>query len=211
MLKLSQIPTFLNTAFSRKYSDPEKYHHYVLHNGRQKLSNLVTAKISELVPQKLLVLDLAAGTGILSNTLAEAGFSVLATDHNPDMFRKITLHAHIQTQFLDYNHTFKLPDDKFAAATILWGNRYIRNPEFFLRQVYRVLQPGGVFVWPIFTLELPLWIGLSRPRPLPTFKNLTYISSRIGFEIMRNPSRKFLSFSSPNFLVLVKPSLKTSP
>lgn len=201
-----RFPTFLNTVFAEKYKEPQKYHDYVVEGGRILLANHIAQGLAENISDKenALVLDLAAGTGIVSNALVEKGFRVLATDHYQEMLDKINTHENLETRLLDYNKNFELVDEMFEGVTNLWGNRYIQNVEHFLREIFRVLKPGGVFYWPIFAIEVPVWIKISHPEILPTKKNLESLSKRVGFEVRGIPQKNPLSAKVPGFLILKK-------
>ena len=204
MVAPQNFPTFLNTAFSRHYLNPQKYHRYVLRNGRRQLASEVVKHLKPLVKPKSSVLELAAGTGILSTVLAGQGYEVWATDHDLQMLKAIPTHSRIHKHRMDFNNPFPVKSDTFNAVTILWGNRYIKNPARFLNQIHRILMPGGFFIWPVFTIELPLWIYLSHPYPLPSVKNLTLLSQKAGFESRYLSPDNPLSTRHPGFLVLKK-------
>ena len=55
------------------------------------------------------------------------------------------------------NQSWPFPEKSFDAVTIVWGNSYIADSAHFANEDFRVLKPGGVFVWPIFWLEIPFW------------------------------------------------------
>lgn len=152
----------LETALFSWYSDPEKYQNYVIESGRRELANEVAAVVfaasGKQKSTKLKVLDVAAGTGLVSQALLEANCSVVAFDHSAAMLNVLKQQFKgIKTQVGDMNQPWSFADAQFDVVTIVWGNRYIVNLEHFSKEALRVLKPGGILVWPIFWLERPLW------------------------------------------------------
>lgn len=137
------------------------------------------------------ILDIAAGTGIISRSLKEKGYHVTATDLSQRALEFLhTKDPSIQTQQADMNKRLPFADNAFEGATTFWGNRYIKDSEAFLREVYRVLKPGGVFVWPIFPLEGPIWKTRSGIMNPTTSRRLKKTALEAGFtdaEIVRKP------------------------
>lgn len=114
-----------------------------------------------LVRSDALVLDVACGTGDLSIELqTESDAKVIGTDFCRPM---LTIAA--QKSRIDFVEsdamTLSFADDTFDAATIAFGLRNLPNYEDGLRELCRVLKPGGKLV----ILEC------SHPR-LPVFREL---------------------------------------
>lgn len=159
---LQQGIILLETAFYSRYSDPEKYQRYVVESGRQALAKEVASVVVSVGGKqktaKAKVLDVAAGTGLVSQALLEADCSVTAFDHSAAMLDLLSQQFKgISIKVGDMNQPWSFVDAQFDAVTIVWGNRYISDPRHFVREAYRVLKPGGTLVWPIFWLERPLW------------------------------------------------------
>lgn len=170
MQRLQRIQTAINTALTVKYADPEKYHQYVLSRGRDRLAK----HIAKMAKQHISInqpnaLDLGAGTGIISAELQKEGFAVTPTDADAAMVRALTEKLPgITAEILDINQPFKLNNMSFDIVTTVWANRYItrRGLSIYLNEVYRVLTPGGMFIWPLFNTEYVLWklrAGLRQP------------------------------------------------
>lgn len=159
---LKQGIILLETAFFSRYSDPEKYQSYVVESGRQALAEEVATVVlttgGKSAQAKRKVLDVAAGTGLVSQALLQEDCSVTAFDHSAEMLEALKEQFKgITTQVGDMNQPWPFANEQFDAVTIVWGNRYIVDPEHFSQEVFRVLKPGGTLVWPIFWLEQPLW------------------------------------------------------
>ncbi len=92
------------------------------------------------------ILDMAAGTGTSSASLAASGAQVVAGDFSPGMIevgRKRQAHVP-NIEFVQADAT-ALPfgDNEFDAVTISFGLRNVVEPEKALAEFYRVTKPGG--------------------------------------------------------------------
>ena len=89
------------------------------------------------------VLDLAAGTGASTQSLAATGADVIACDFSLGMLRAGRA-ARPELNFVAGDAT-QLPfaDHSFDAVTISFGLRNIVDPDAGLREMLRVCKPGG--------------------------------------------------------------------
>ena len=92
------------------------------------------------------VLDLAAGTGASTQSLAATGADVIACDFSLGMLRAGRA-ARPELNFVAGDAT-QLPfaDHSFDAVTISFGLRNIVDPDAGLREMLRVCKPGGRLV-----------------------------------------------------------------
>ncbi|BDZ65031.1 class I SAM-dependent methyltransferase [Agromyces mangrovi Wang et al. 2018] len=95
------------------------------------------------------VLDVAAGTGTSSASIARTGASVVAADFSPGMI-DVGMHRqwrHPNLSFVEADAT-NLPfhDGEFDAVTISFGLRNIVDPKAALAEFRRVTRPGGRLV-----------------------------------------------------------------
>ncbi len=92
------------------------------------------------------VLDIAAGTGTSSAAIARAGGDVVAVDFSPGMI-EVGRKKHPTIEFVEAD-AMALPFSagEFDAVTISFGLRNIENPRKALKEMYRVLKPGGRLV-----------------------------------------------------------------
>jgi SAM-dependent methyltransferase len=106
------------------------------------------------------VLDLAAGTGGQSVAAARRvgpTGSVLATDIAPDILAFVAANAHqagvstIEAQMMDAEH-LELEDGRFDAVISRLGLMYLPNWQQALREIYRVLEPGGRMAAIVFSV-----------------------------------------------------------
>lgn len=90
------------------------------------------------------VLDLAAGTGDLTEVVAERGAQVISTDVSPAMVEAARRrgisgaeHRVMDMQAID------LPDDSVDGVVSRFGYMLVPDPALALRETRRVLRPGG--------------------------------------------------------------------
>lgn len=92
------------------------------------------------------ILDIAAGTGTSSASLARNGAHVVAADFSPGMIEVgRSRHSHNPAITFTQADATQLPfdDDSFDAVTISFGLRNIVNPQTALAEFFRVTKPGG--------------------------------------------------------------------
>ena len=95
------------------------------------------------------ILDLAAGTGTSSASLAQSGAHVVAADFSPGMIevgrRQQAAVPNIEFVVAD-GMDLPFADAEFDAVTISFGLRNIADPKVALAELYRVTKPGGRIV-----------------------------------------------------------------
>jgi SAM-dependent methyltransferase len=87
-------------------------------------------------------LDLGAGQGAVSHALKARGFEVTATDVNTSQFRA----DGIPCLKLDLNGPLPFPDAGFDLVMAVEILEHLESPRAFLREIFRVLRPGGLAV-----------------------------------------------------------------
>jgi demethylmenaquinone methyltransferase / 2-methoxy-6-polyprenyl-1,4-benzoquinol methylase len=92
------------------------------------------------------ILDLAAGTGTSSVALAKSGAHVVAADFSAGMI-EVGKRKHPSIEFVQADATaLPFKTGEFDAVTISFGLRNIADPKKALKEMYRVLKPGGRLV-----------------------------------------------------------------
>ena len=93
------------------------------------------------------VLELACGSGEISNELLKRGYDILATDISESMLSKLKQkYPYIKTKQLDMND-FKF-DDKFDTIICLCDSiNYLSDYRLMFRNVYDSLVTGGIFMF----------------------------------------------------------------
>jgi demethylmenaquinone methyltransferase/2-methoxy-6-polyprenyl-1,4-benzoquinol methylase len=119
------------------------------------------------------VLDLAAGTGTSSASLAASGAHVVAADFSPGMIevgrRRQAAVPNIEFLVAD-GMDLPFADEEFDAVTISFGLRNIVDPKVALAELHRVTKPGGrivicEFSQPVKPLRAPYYWYLRRIMP----------------------------------------------
>jgi len=120
----------------------------VLSMGNAPLWRVATTRAVAPKPGER-ILDVAAGTGTSSASLAASGASVVAADFSPGMIEVgRARQAHVPNLVFVEADATKLPfgDDEFDAVTISFGLRNVNGPEQALAEFLRVTKPGGRLV-----------------------------------------------------------------
>jgi ubiquinone/menaquinone biosynthesis C-methylase UbiE len=101
------------------------------------------------------VIDVAAGTGMFTLIAARRGANVLATDFSEGMVHRLTHKCAeqrlttVKTAVMD-GQALKVADSSFDVAASLFGLMLFPNHDQGLRELLRVLKPGGqavVTIW----------------------------------------------------------------
>lgn len=120
----------------------------VLSLGNDQLWRVATTRAIDPRPGER-ILDLAAGTGASSVSLAKSGAEVVAADFSPGMIAEGSRrHGSIRNlSFVEADAT-ALPfgDEEFDAVTMSFGLRNVNEPKAALRELLRVTKPGGRLV-----------------------------------------------------------------
>src|SRR5690242_14902602 len=86
-------------------------------------------------------LDLGAGRGELSTSLAARGYDVTAVERYPAQFE-----AKVPLVDADLNEPFPFVDGSFDAVMAIEILEHLENPRRFLRELARVLKPRGAAI-----------------------------------------------------------------
>ncbi|WP_440708778.1 class I SAM-dependent methyltransferase [Herbiconiux sp. YIM B11900] len=120
----------------------------VLSVGNAVLWRVATTRAVDPRPGEK-VLDLAAGTGTSSASLAKSGAHVVAADFSPGMIevgrRQQAGVPNIEFVVAD-GMALPFADEEFDAVTISFGLRNISDPKVALAELFRVTRPGGRIV-----------------------------------------------------------------
>jgi SAM-dependent methyltransferase len=88
------------------------------------------------------LVDLGAGDGTLAERLQKEGFDVTAVDAIADDFRPLG----IEVKTADLNEGIPFADGQFHVVVSTEVIEHLENPWFFVRELYRITEPGGVVI-----------------------------------------------------------------
>lgn len=120
----------------------------VLSMGNDQLWRAATTRAIAPKPGQR-ILDLAAGTGASSVSLARSGAEIVAADFSPGMIAEgRRRHDGIRNLTFTEADATNLPfeDDSFDTVTMSFGLRNVNEPRTALRELLRVTRPGGRIV-----------------------------------------------------------------
>lgn len=141
---LSKRPGEVAGMFSRVAAGYDRTN-AVLSVGNDALWRIATVRAVAPKPGQR-ILDLAAGTGTSSVALARSGASVTAADFSEGMLAE-GRRRHPGIEFVQADaEQLPFADDEFDAVTISFGLRNVEHPQAALREMYRVMRPGGRLV-----------------------------------------------------------------
>lgn len=160
---MSQVPVdTIAEAFSRtaeKYDSFAEDHPHLI-----RMRNKVYAHVIHHVPRGARILELNAGTGTDAVQLAQRGYFVHATDIAPGMLgrlrekvEKLGLHDRVTVEersFLSLDNIQSVPFD--AVLSNLGGLNCIPDLTPVIRQIPKILKPGGVVTW-VLMPHVCLW------------------------------------------------------
>lgn len=184
------------------YSHPEIYDAMV--NGllgRENLALGVADVIEKSVSKNSSdILDLAAGSGVLSVELAKRGFNVTSVDYNYLALRSLQTKVKnqnikpISTLQLDFNASqWPFQPESFDVVTSLRANRYITDFSKWLSNVYLLLRTNGILVLPIFAIDFFAWKKNSNKgfNQETSASQILNIIKKAGFTV---PGNNYLSY-----------------
>lgn len=130
------------TEFERQgWERSAKYYH----SSFTKLTSQVIEPIlNELaLRENSTLLDIATGTGVLIEKASALGITATGLDFSSEML-SIARHLQPDATFVQGDaESLPFDDESFDAAVMCFGILHLAHPERALREMYRVVKPGG--------------------------------------------------------------------
>lgn len=127
--------------------------------------------VSRLPADRGHVLDVATGTGLVASALLERGYRVTGLDQSPGMLARARERFDGRVDLIEASaEELPFPDASFDHLTFTYLLRYVDDPGATLRELARVVRPGGTVAMLEFGLPRgiwrppwDLWVGLGLP------------------------------------------------
>ena len=105
------------------------------------------------------VLDVATGTGLVARALASRyGCTVVGVDQSPGMLAEARQRANGHLEFVEASaEALPFGDGDFDALTFTYLLRYVADPAATLRELARVVRPGGTVAGLEFGVPRGVW------------------------------------------------------
>ena len=104
------------------------------------------------------VLDVATGTGLVAAALLERGFEVTGLDQSPDMLDLAQRRFAGRVELVEGSaDDLPFPDASFDHLTFTYLLRYVDDPASTMRELARVVRPGGTIAMLEFGLPRGIW------------------------------------------------------
>jgi SAM-dependent methyltransferase len=110
------------------------------------------------VARGAVVLDVACGSGVVALTSARLGATVTGVDLTPELIaraRENATLAGLEASFVEGDvEALPLPDAHFDVVLSQFGHMFAPRPELAIREMLRVLKPGGTIAFSTWPPEL---------------------------------------------------------
>ena len=104
------------------------------------------------------VLDVATGTGLVAAALRDRGFRVTGLDQSPEMLARARARLGHDVDLVEASaDRIPFADASFDHLTFTYLLRYIDDPGATLRELARVVRPGGTVAMLEFGLPRGIW------------------------------------------------------
>jgi demethylmenaquinone methyltransferase/2-methoxy-6-polyprenyl-1,4-benzoquinol methylase len=127
--------------------------------------------VSRLPPDGGHVLDVATGTGLVAQALLQRGFRVTGLDQSAEMLAVARQRFRDRVELVEASaDELPFPDASFDHLTFTYLLRYVDDPAATMRELARVVRPGGTVA--MLEFDVPrgvwrplwdLWVGVGLP------------------------------------------------
>jgi SAM-dependent methyltransferase len=110
------------------------------------------------IPQGSAVLDVGCGTGVVALTLARGGARVTGADLTPELVARAEQNAtlmRLEANFVEADvEALPFADAQFDAVVSQFGHMFAPRPDVAIKEMLRVLKPGGTLAFATWPPEL---------------------------------------------------------
>jgi len=127
--------------------------------------------VSRLPADRGHVLDVATGTGLVAEALVARGFRVTGLDQSAEMLALARKRFGDRVELVEASAAaLPFPDASFGHLTFTYLLRYVDDPAATMRELARVVRPGGTVA--MLEFDVPrgvwrplwdLWVGIGLP------------------------------------------------
>jgi demethylmenaquinone methyltransferase/2-methoxy-6-polyprenyl-1,4-benzoquinol methylase len=104
------------------------------------------------------VLDVATGTGLVAELLFRAGHPVTGLDQSPEMLAVARARFDGRVELVEASaDALPFADERFDHLTFTYLLRYVDDPDAVLRELVRVVRPGGTMAMLEFAVPRGIW------------------------------------------------------
>ena len=104
------------------------------------------------------VLDVATGTGLVAQALVNRGFRVTGVDQSPEMLARARARFGRRAELVEASaEELPFDDASFDHLTVTYLLRYVDDPAATLRELARVVRPGGTVAMLEFGVPKGIW------------------------------------------------------
>ena len=104
------------------------------------------------------VLDVATGTGLVASQLVARGFRVTGLDQSPEMLARARQRFGGRVELVEASaDDLPFPDASFDHVTFTYLLRYVDDPAATMRELTRVVRPGGTIAMLEFGVPRGVW------------------------------------------------------
>lgn len=123
-------------------------------SGSRNTYDFIIREIKKTLNRDMTVLELACGTGLVSERIASSVKMLEATDFSEDMIRKAKEKAHSCRLHFSVQDATTLPyaPETFDAVIISNALHIMPSPDKALSEIARVLRSSGILIAPTFTM-----------------------------------------------------------
>lgn len=144
------------------------------------------------------VLDVGCGTGVVSVTAALRGAVVTGLDLTPELLARARENAAVARVDVDWHEgdveALPFADGTFDVVTSQFGHMFAPRPDVAMREMLRVLKPGGTIAfatWPpeLFVGRMFALVGQYAPppppgvAPPPQWGDVSVVRERLGASV----------------------------